>query len=109
MVRKVSFDADGNKISKLPGKTIMESYGKEYGTDTIEIMDGLLQPGDNVLIIDDLIATGGSAKAAADLAEKCGAVVKGCVTILDVPELRDQAKKKMNKIPIYVVLSSELD
>ncbi len=75
------------KKGKLPYKTIEESYALEYGTATIEIHEDALKAGDRVVIIDDLIATGGSAKAAARLVEKLGAEVKKLVFLVELPDL----------------------
>ena len=61
------------KPGKLPYKTFKEEYALEYGTDSIEIHQDALKKGDNVLLVDDLLATGGTASAAARLIEKCGA------------------------------------
>ena len=75
------------KKGKLPGKTIGQSYDLEYGTDTVEIHADALNKGDNVLIVDDLIATGGTCEAAVKLIEKAGGTVVGCSFIIDLPEL----------------------
>ena len=61
------------KVGKLPPETVHEDYALEYGTASIEIETSAVKPGDRVLVVDDLIATGGTAKAAADLIEKCEA------------------------------------
>ena len=58
----------------------------------------------NVLIVDDLVATGGSLKAAVERVEKCGGTVLGCITVLQVPDLVDQAIEKLAPVPIHVVL-----
>lgn len=60
------------KPGKLPAETINETYELEYGTDSIEIHKDAIKPGEKVAIIDDLLATGGTAKAACNLVEKCG-------------------------------------
>ncbi len=75
------------KKGKLPGKTISVSYALEYGTDTIELHDDALKAGDNVLVIDDLIATGGTAIGAITLVEKLGAKVFETAFVIDLPEL----------------------
>ena len=60
------------KPGKLPAETVSESYELEYGTDSIEMHKDAINPGDKVIIIDDLLATGGTAQAACKLVEKCG-------------------------------------
>ncbi|SIS79705.1 adenine phosphoribosyltransferase [Phaeovulum vinaykumarii] len=75
------------KKGKLPGKTIAQSYTLEYGEATVEIHDDALQPGEKVLIVDDLLATGGTCEAGIKLVEKLGAEVVGCAFIVDLPEL----------------------
>ena len=65
------------KKGKLPSKTVSQEYNLEYGTATIEVHDGMIKKGWKVLIHDDLLATGGTAKAAAEIVEKCGATVVG--------------------------------
>lgn len=75
------------KKGKLPGKTISQSYDLEYGSDTIEIHDDALHDGARVLLIDDLIATGGTAIGAITLIEKVGGVIYETAFVVDLPEL----------------------
>ena len=75
------------KDGKLPGETITEDYALEYGSDRLAIQVDACAPGANVLIADDLIATGGSALAAARLVERAGGRVAGAAFIVDLPEL----------------------
>lgn len=75
------------KKGKLPGKTIKEEYELEYGTDIIEIHEDALIKGDKVLLIDDLLATGGTALASAALIEKLGATVSEMAFIVDLPDV----------------------
>src|SRR5499425_2282503 len=65
------------KAKKLPGEIVSHTYELEYGTDTLEIHKDAIQPGQRVLIVDDLLATGGTAEAAAKLANKLGANICG--------------------------------
>ena len=83
------------KKGKLPGETYQESYEKEYGQDTCEIQCNSISQGDKVLLIDDLIATGGSMQAAVQLVEKCGGIVVDCCVLLNVPQLHDQCNKTL--------------
>ena len=75
------------KQGKLPGKTITQAYQLEYGTAVMELHDDALQPGDKVLLVDDLLATGGTAEAGIRLIERLGAEVIGCAFIIDLPGL----------------------
>jgi adenine phosphoribosyltransferase len=75
------------KKGKLPFKTIQQSYELEYGTDVVEIHEDAVKPGENVLIVDDLIATGGTCEAGIKLIERAGGKVIGCSFIVDLPEL----------------------
>jgi len=72
------------KPGKLPAKTISETYELEYGTDTIEMHEDGIVKGDKVLILDDLLATGGTAKAAANLVEKAGGEVVGIGFVIEL-------------------------
>ena len=75
------------KKGKLPGKTIEQDYVLEYGTATMEVHDDALQPGEKVLLVDDLLATGGTAEAGIKLIERMGAEVVGCAFIIDLPDI----------------------
>jgi adenine phosphoribosyltransferase len=75
------------KDGKLPGVSIAEDYALEYGTDRIAIHADAFAPGARVLLIDDLIATGGTARAAARLLRKAGAIVTQAAFVIDLPEL----------------------
>lgn len=75
------------KKGKLPGKTLEVTYDLEYGSATLEVQEGAFDPNARVLIIDDLLATGGTAAAACDLVEKSGASVEGCAFIVELSTL----------------------
>ena len=75
------------KKGKLPGTTISQDYKLEYGEAIVEIHDDALQPGEKVLVVDDLLATGGTAEAGIKLIERLGAEVIGCAFVIDLPEL----------------------
>ena len=75
------------KAGKLPPETVHEDYALEYGTASIEIETSAVKQGDRVLVVDDLIATGGTAKAAADLIEKCGGTVVGFSFVMELEGL----------------------
>ena len=80
------------KKGKLPWKTIGEDYELEYGTDRVEIHEDAVAKGEQILLVDDLIATGGTALASISLIERTGAEVVGCSFVIDLPELGGSAK-----------------
>jgi adenine phosphoribosyltransferase len=75
------------KQGKLPGKTISQAYTLEYGEAVMEIHDDAIQPGETVLIVDDLLATGGTAGASIKLLDRLGAKIVGCAFVIDLPDL----------------------
>lgn len=75
------------KKGKLPGDTITQSYELEYGVDEVEMHKDAIRPGDRVLVIDDLIATGGTAEAAIQLVERAGGEITRCAFVIDLPDL----------------------
>ena len=75
------------KKGKLPHATLAETYELEYGTDTVEIHADAVGKGDQILLVDDLVATGGTAAASIRLLERAGATVIGCSFIVDLPDL----------------------
>lgn len=80
------------KRGKLPGKTVSYSYSLEYGTDTIEMQEGILHSGQRAVIVDDLLATGGTAAAALALARQMGAHVLGAAFIIELVFLNGRNK-----------------
>jgi len=80
------------KPNKLPAKTIKESYELEYGTDTLEMHEDALKKGDRVLIVDDLLATGGTAAAACNLVTRTGADIVGCAFVIELNDLNGRDK-----------------
>ncbi|MFZ0693275.1 MAG: adenine phosphoribosyltransferase [Alphaproteobacteria bacterium] len=80
------------KKNKLPGKTISYTYDLEYGSDTIEIQADAIQPGDRVVVLDDLLATGGTMRAGIDLCRKVGGDVKAAATIIELTFLEGRSK-----------------
>ncbi len=80
------------KPNKLPAQTISESYGLEYGTDTIEIHKDAIEPGASVLVVDDLLATGGTAVAACNLVKKCGGNLVGAAFLIELKDLGGRNK-----------------
>lgn len=82
------------KPGKLPAETTKVEYDLEYGKDALEIHTDAITQGDKVLIVDDLLATGGTAKAAADLVEKLGGKILEIAFVVDLPELKGKEKLK---------------
>jgi adenine phosphoribosyltransferase len=80
------------KPGKLPWQTVRETYDLEYGSDTVEMHKDAIQPGEHVLIVDDLVATGGTALAAAKLVESLGGVVVGMGFIIELTFLPGRQK-----------------
>lgn len=80
------------KKGKLPGETVSLTYDLEYGTDTIEMLPTSLKKGEKVLVLDDVLATGGTAAAACKLVEKIGGVVSGCLFFVELDFLKGRDK-----------------
>ena len=75
------------KPGKLPGEVLGQDYTLEYGTDRVEVHTDALEPGERVLLVDDLIATGGTAQAAVKVVEKVGGEVVACAFVIELPDL----------------------
>jgi len=80
------------KQGKLPGATFAQEYELEYGTATIEVLTDAFEPSERVLVIDDVLATGGTARATADLVQRAGAEVVGLAVLLELSFLNGRAK-----------------
>lgn len=80
------------KPGKLPAKTVSESYELEYGTNTLEMHADGIEPGQHVLVVDDLLATGGSARAAINLVERLGGTVAGVIFLVELDFLHGRDK-----------------
>ena len=93
------------KKGKLPYETIEESYDLEYGQATLEIHKDAIKPGQKVIIIDDLIATGGTLEAIIKLVERLGGIVVKICCLIDLPDLG--GKEKINKYDIETVIAFE--
>lgn len=97
------------KKGKLPGSTIGQDYQLEYGTDRIEIHADALSKGDRVLLVDDLIATGGTAEAAVELIRQAGGDVVAAVFIIDLPDLGGAERLKKMGIELHTLMQFEGD
>lgn len=93
------------KQGKLPGATTSHSYDLEYGTDTIEISKGFIEPGNRVLIVDDLLATGGTAGATKTLLDMIGAEVVGTLCLIELIGLGGREKVGGN---VHSILTYEV-
>jgi adenine phosphoribosyltransferase len=80
------------KIGKLPYETVQAEYALEYGTAAVEVHADAIRPGERCVIVDDLLATGGTARAAAELVEKVGGVVAGFVFLIELTDLDGRAR-----------------
>ena len=91
------------KKGKLPGVTFAQDYDLEYGTATIEVLTDAFSPEDRVLVIDDVLATGGTARATADLVHRTGAQVVGLAVLLELSFLNGRAK--LPDLPVSALLT----
>jgi adenine phosphoribosyltransferase len=91
------------KKGKLPGATFAQDYELEYGTATIEVLTDAFEPTDRVLVIDDVLATGGTARATADLVHRAGAQVAGIAVLLELSFLHGRAK--LADLPVSALLT----
>lgn len=97
------------KPGKLPGEKIGADYALEYGTDRIEMHVGHVQPGQKVLLVDDLIATGGTASAGVELIQRGGGRVEQALFIVDLPDLGGAAKLRDKGIRVDCLIDFEGD
>ena len=95
------------KAGKLPSDTISTTYQLEYGTDTLEIHTDAISPGQRVLIVDDLLATGGTAAAAADLVRKLSGEIVGFSFFVELKFLKGRERLKGYRVHSLVVYDSE--
>jgi len=97
------------KKGKLPAETIGHDYELEYGTDRIEIHTDAISPGDRVLLVDDLIATGGTAEAACILIEKMGGKIVECCFAIDLPDIGGRARLEKLGQKVFALCEFEGD
>ena len=97
------------KPNKLPVETIKESYSLEYGTDTIEMHSDALKEGDRVLVIDDLLATGGTAAAACNLVKRVGAEPVAAAFIIELDPLKGREKIEASGVKVVSMLHYDID
>ncbi|KAI7740697.1 hypothetical protein M8C21_014719 [Ambrosia artemisiifolia] len=97
------------KPKKLPGEVISEKYVLEYGTDCLEMHVGAVERGERALVVDDLVATGGTLCAAMNLLERAGAVVVECACVVEVPDLKGRERLRLHGTPLYVLIESQFE
>jgi adenine phosphoribosyltransferase len=95
------------KKGKLPGRTIAQGYSLEYGEGVMEIHDDALLPGEKVLLVDDLLATGGTAESGIRLIERLGAAVVGCAFVIDLPELGGRRRLEALGMDVHTLCAFE--
>ncbi|MFQ5825098.1 MAG: adenine phosphoribosyltransferase [bacterium] len=95
------------KPGKLPAETIGQEYQLEYGTDSVEIHKDAILPGEKVLIVDDLLATGGTASATAKLVERLGGKIEGIVFLIELTFLNGREKLKNYDVVSIIKYDSE--
>lgn len=93
------------KPKKLPGKVFTQEYDLEYGSDCLEMHVGAVEPGELAIVVDDLIATGGTLCAAMNLLERAGAEVLECACVIEIPGLK--GRERLNGKPVYVLVESQ--
>ncbi|KAL9177897.1 hypothetical protein ABFS82_01G089700 [Erythranthe guttata] len=93
------------KPNKLPGRVFRQEYELEYGSDCLEMHVGAVASGERALVVDDLIATGGTLCAAIDLLERAGAEVFECACVIEIPALK--GRERLNGKPVFVLVDSQ--
>ena len=95
------------KKGKLPGTTISQEYTLEYGEAIVEVHDDAIAPGEKILVVDDLLATGGTAEAGIKLIERLGGEILSCAFIIDLPDLGGRAKLEAMGTEVHALCAFE--
>ena len=95
------------KQGKLPGSVISKEYTLEYGQAVLELHEDAIEAGETVLVVDDLLATGGTAEAGVKLIERLGGDVTACAFVIDLPELGGSKKLQAMGLPLHSLCSFE--
>jgi adenine phosphoribosyltransferase len=95
------------KKGKLPGTVISQDYTLEYGEAIVEIHDDAIRAGQTVLVVDDLLATGGTAEAGIRLVERLGGVIAGCAFIIDLPDLGGRRRLEAMGMDVHALCAFE--
>ncbi|MGB0410554.1 MAG: adenine phosphoribosyltransferase [Pikeienuella sp.] len=97
------------KKGKLPAETIEQAYTLEYGEAVVELHKDAIKPGEQVLLVDDLLATGGTAEAGVKLIERLGGVVVGCAFVIDLPDLGGRARLEAMGLEVHTLCAFDGD
>lgn len=97
------------KSGKLPGNVLQEQYELEYGQDTMELHDDALEKGERVLVVDDLIATGGTCEASVKLIRRAGASIVAAAFVIDLPALGGRERIEALDVPVHTLCHFEGD
>ncbi len=95
------------KSGKLPAQTFQQEYALEYGSDVMEIHQDAITAGERVLLLDDLIATGGTAMAAVSLIHQLGGIIIGCAFVIDLPDLGGMQRLQNLGLPTFALCQFE--
>lgn len=95
------------KSGKLPGKVISEEYQLEYGEAVVELHDDAIAPGEKILLVDDLLATGGTAEAGIRLIERSGGEIVSCAFVVDLPELGGRKRLEALGMDVHTICEFE--
>jgi adenine phosphoribosyltransferase len=95
------------KKGKLPGQTVEQDYDLEYGSATVEMHDDAVEAGHKILLVDDLLATGGTAEAGIRLIERLGGEVIGCAFVVDLPDLGGRRKLEDMGMSVHAICTYE--
>ena len=95
------------KKGKLPGTVISEEYQLEYGEAVVELHDDAITPGETVLLVDDLLATGGTAEAGIKLVERLGGEIVGCAFVIDLPDLGGRKRLEAMGMDVHALCAFE--
>jgi adenine phosphoribosyltransferase len=97
------------KPGKLPGETVGHDYALEYGSDRLEMHTDAIETGEKILLVDDLLATGGTALAAIALIEKLGGTVEECAFVVDLPNVGGRKRLEQQGYPVFALCDFEGD
>ena len=97
------------KKGKLPGATISQAYTLEYGEAIVELHDDAIQAGEKILLVDDLLATGGTAEAGIKLIERLGGEIISCAFVIDLPDIGGRARLEAMGMDVHALCEFEGD